>query len=93
MKSSVPIAVSTGTLYPLSTLASIERLKELNIQDVELTLQQNEFSLTFERKLSMPILPELSALVQSSALVVHVDEHRAFWLQFVGARTIVDLLC
>ena len=67
---SVPISVSTGSLYPLPTLESIHRLKALGIQDIELTLQQNEFSLTFERKLSMPILPELSALVQNSELQV-----------------------
>jgi len=64
MRPSIPIAVSTGTLYPRSTLESIRQLKELGIQDVELTLQQSEFFLSFERKLSMPILPELSALVQ-----------------------------
>jgi sugar phosphate isomerase/epimerase len=67
---SIPVAVSTGTLYPLSTLRSIRQLKELGVQDIELTLQQNEFSLTFERTLSMPILPELSALVQSGELCV-----------------------
>lgn len=70
MKSSIPIAVSTGTFYPLSTLKSIQKFKELGIQDVELTLQQNEFSLTFERKFSMPILPELSGLVESGELCV-----------------------
>ena len=70
MPSSIPIAVSTGTLFPLSTLQSIQGLKELGIQDVELTLQQAEFSLTFERKLSMPILPELLALVQGGGLRV-----------------------
>jgi sugar phosphate isomerase/epimerase len=68
MKLPFPIAVSTGTFFPLPTLQSIEQFKELGIQDVELTLQQSEFSLTFERKLSMPILPELSALVQSGEL-------------------------
>jgi len=67
---SIPIAVSTGTFFPISTLPSIERLRELGIQEVELTLQQAEFSLTFERKLSMPILPELSALVQRGELRV-----------------------
>jgi sugar phosphate isomerase/epimerase len=70
MKSSIPIAVSTGSLYPLPTLESIQRLEELGILDVELTLQPNEFSLTFERKLSMPILPELLALVQKGELCV-----------------------
>jgi len=70
MKSSIPIAASTGTLFPLSTLESIQQLKALGVQDVELTLQQTEFSLTFERRLSMPILPELTALVQSSELCV-----------------------
>lgn len=70
MKSSISIAVSTGTFYPLSTLESIRKLKELGLQDIELTLQQSEFSLTFERKLSMPILPELSELVESGELRV-----------------------
>jgi sugar phosphate isomerase/epimerase len=70
MKSSVPIAVATGSLYPLPTLHSIQHLKELGIQDIELTLQSNEFFLTFERKRSMPILPELLALVQDDSLRV-----------------------
>lgn len=70
MTSSIPIVVSTGSLYPLPTLESIQRHKELGIQDVELTLQPNEFSLTFERKLSMPILPALLALVQNGELCV-----------------------
>lgn len=70
MKSSIPIAVSTGTFFPLPTLQSIQQFKELGIRDVELTLQQSEFLLTFERKLSMPILPELSAQVQSRELCV-----------------------
>jgi sugar phosphate isomerase/epimerase len=65
-----PIAVSTGSLHPLPTLESIHQLKELGIQDIELALQQNEFALTFERKLSMPILPELSVLVQRGELRV-----------------------
>jgi sugar phosphate isomerase/epimerase len=62
--------VTTGTFYPLSTLDSIQQLRQLGVRDVELTLQQSEFSLTFERKLSMPILPELSTLVESGALHV-----------------------
>lgn len=70
MSSSLPIAVSTGTLFPLSTLESIHQFKELGIQNIELTLQQSEVSLTFERKFSMPILPELSALIKSSELCV-----------------------
>jgi sugar phosphate isomerase/epimerase len=70
MKTSIPIAVTTGTFYPVSTLESIRRLKELGIRDVELTLQQSEFSLTFERKLSTPILPGVSALVESGELHV-----------------------
>ena len=70
MNSSIPIAVSTGTFFPLPTIQSIQQCKELGIQDVELTLQQFEFSLTFERELFMPILPELSALVQSGGLCV-----------------------
>lgn len=70
MKSSIPIAVSTGTFFPISTLQSIKQFEELGIQDVELTLQQNEISLTFERKFSMPILPELSGLVESGELCV-----------------------
>ncbi len=70
MRPSTPIAVSTGTLYPLPTLESIRQFKELGIQDIELTLQPNEFGLTFERKLSMPILPELSARVQRGELCV-----------------------
>jgi len=70
MKSPIPVAVSTGSLYPLPTLESIQRLKELGLQDVELTLQSNEFFLSFERKLSMPILPELLRLVRDGALCV-----------------------
>jgi sugar phosphate isomerase/epimerase len=70
MKSSIPIAVTTGSLYPLPTLQSIKHLKALGIQDIELTLQSNEFLLTFERRLSMPILPELLALVEAKELKV-----------------------
>src|SRR5262245_1330913 len=70
MKSSIPTAVTTGSLYPLPTLQSIQKLRELGIQDIELTLQSNEFLLTFERKFSMPILPELQALVQNGELYV-----------------------
>jgi sugar phosphate isomerase/epimerase len=70
MKSSIPTAVTTGSLYPLPTLQSIQHLKELGIQDIELTLQSNEFLLSFERKSSMPVLPELLALVQNSELRV-----------------------
>ena len=70
MDRSIPIAVSTGSLYPLPTLESIRRLDELGIHDIELTLQSNEFFLTFERQLSMPILPELLALVQGGKLCV-----------------------
>src|SRR5512133_830548 len=70
MGRSIPIAVSTGSLYPLPTLKSIQKLSELGIHDIELTLQSNEFSLTFERKLSMPILPALLALVQDGRLCV-----------------------
>lgn len=71
MKPSLPIAVTTGSLYPLPTLQSIQQLKELGIHDIELTLQSNEVHLTFHRKFSMPLLPELSALVQSGELRVH----------------------
>jgi sugar phosphate isomerase/epimerase len=71
MKTSIPMPVSTGSLYPLSTLESIRHLNEIGIQDIELTLQSNEFFLTFDRKLSMPILPELLRLVQESKLCVH----------------------
>jgi len=70
MKPSIPTAVTTGSLYPLPTLQSIQKLRELGLQDIELTLQSNEFTLTFERKLSMPILPELLALVQAGELRV-----------------------
>lgn len=70
MKSSIPIAVTTGSLYPLPTLQSIQHLNELGIQDIELTLQSNEFLLTFERQLSMPILPELVAMVEANELRV-----------------------
>ncbi len=70
MRPSIPIAVTTGTFFPLSTLETIRQFKELGIRDIELTLQQAEFGLTFERKLSIPILPELSALVQHSGLCV-----------------------
>jgi sugar phosphate isomerase/epimerase len=70
MDRSIPIAVSTGSLYPLPTLESIRRLTELGIQEVELTLQADEFFLTFERKLCMPILPELLRLVQAGRLCV-----------------------
>ena len=67
---SIPIAVSTGSLYPRPTLESIQELKGLGVQDVELTLQSSEFFLTFERKLHMPILPELLSLVQNGTLCV-----------------------
>jgi sugar phosphate isomerase/epimerase len=70
MTPSIPIAVTTGSLYPLPTFESIRQLKQLGIQDIELTLQSNEFRLTFERKLSMPILPELLALVEQNKLNV-----------------------
>ena len=70
MDRSIPIAVSTGSLYPLPTLESIRRLTELGIQEVELTLQANEFFLTFERKLYMPILSELLRLIQAGKLCV-----------------------
>jgi sugar phosphate isomerase/epimerase len=70
MKSSLPIAVTTGSFYPVPTHQSIQQLNELGIQDIELTLQSNEFLLTFERKFSMPILPELLALVQDKRLHV-----------------------
>lgn len=70
MNRSVPVAVSTGSLYPLSTLESIRRLRELGVQDIELTLQHNEFHLTFERTLSMTILPELLALIQPGGLFI-----------------------
>ena len=89
MKPSIPIAVSTGTLFPLSTLESIGQFKEAGIQDVELTLQQAEFSLTFERKLSMPILPELLVLVQSDELCVrsvHAPMINAEHCYNLGAR-------
>lgn len=66
----MPIAATTGTFYPRSTLKSVEQLKSLDIQDIELTLQQNEFSLNFERKLSMSILPDLESLVQRGELWV-----------------------
>jgi len=64
------IAVSSGSFYPLSSLQSIQQLRELNVRDVELTLQANEFFLTFERKLCMPILPELLRLVEHGDLRV-----------------------
>ena len=70
MNPSTPIAVTTGSLYPLPTLESILQLKQLGVQDIELTIQSNEFGLTFERKLSMPILPELLALVEQRMLNV-----------------------
>ncbi len=60
----IPVAISTGSLYPLSTLQSIAQFKEKGFRDIELVLQAHEFSLTFERKLSMPIFPELLALVR-----------------------------
>jgi len=68
------IAVSSGSLYPLSSLQSIQQLREINVHNVELTLQTNEFSLSFERKLSMPILPELLRLVECGDLCVR-SEH------------------
>ena len=66
----MPIPVSTGSLYPLSTLESIHRLKDLGVRDVELTLQTNEFFITFERRLSFAILDELLALVQRGEIRV-----------------------
>ncbi len=70
MKSPIPIAVTTGSLYPLPTIQSIQRLDELGIQAVELTIQQNEISLTFERSLSMPIFSDLLDRVQYGQLQV-----------------------
>jgi sugar phosphate isomerase/epimerase len=70
MSSSLPIAVSTGTFFPQSTLESIQQFKQLGIQHIELTLQQREVALTFERKFSMPVLSELSTQVQSGKLCV-----------------------
>ncbi len=70
MDRSIPMPVSTGSLYPLPTLKSIRRLNQLGIQDIELTLQSNEFFLTFERKLYMPILPALLRLVRDGRLCV-----------------------
>lgn len=67
---SIPIAVSTGSLYPLPTLESIQHLNEIGVRDVELTLQANEFFVKFDREFSMPILHELLALVQSGRLCV-----------------------
>ncbi len=68
IKSFVPIAVSTGSFYPAPTLASISQLRMLGIQNVELTLQSHEFFLALERKLSMPIYPDLLEQVQSGQL-------------------------
>ena len=70
MTRSIPIAVSTGSLYPLPTLESIRTLQEIGIQNIELTLQSSEFHLSFERTLRMPILPELMKLVQEGKLHV-----------------------
>jgi len=70
MKSSIPIAVSTGSLYPRPTLESIQHLKELGIRNVELTLQPNELFLNFERSFSMPSLPDLLTLVHGGQLHV-----------------------
>ncbi len=66
----IPIAVSTGSLYPLPTLESIRQLQQLGFQEVELTLQFNEFILNLERKLAMPILPGLLEQVQAGELRV-----------------------
>lgn len=66
----LPITVSTGSLYPLPTLESLRQLRQLGFHEVELTLQFNEFFLTLERKLSMPILPGLLEQVQAGQLRV-----------------------
>jgi sugar phosphate isomerase/epimerase len=90
MHKSIPIAVSTGSLYPLSTLESIQHLIELDIRDVELTLQSNEFFLTFERKFCMPILPQLLRLVQAGVLCVssvHAPSICSAHLTSLWART------
>jgi len=71
MKPPIVTAVTTGSLYPLPTLRSIQRLHELGIQDIELTLQTNEFQLTFERNISIPILPELLSLIKDSKLRIY----------------------
>ena len=68
MARSIPIAVTTGSLYPLPTLDSIQVIKKLGLQEIELTLQPAEFHLTFERTLRMPILPELIRLVKEKKL-------------------------
>ena len=70
MTLSIPIAVSTGSLYPLPTLESIQNLNKLGLREIELTLQPDEFHLTFERTLRMPILTELIRLVQAEKLRV-----------------------
>ncbi len=86
MKPSIPIAVTTGTLYPLPTLNAIQQFKELGLQDIELTLQPFEVALTFERQWSMPILPELLALVQRGELCV-----RSVHAPFISAERCYNL--
>lgn len=67
----VPLAVNTGSFWPATTEESIRFLQELDLSDVELTLQRHEFYLTFERELRMPFHSDLAAMIESGTLRVH----------------------
>ena len=55
----------------MTTSESIRLLQELALSDVELTPQIDEFRLTFERKLQMPLYSDLASMVESGVLHVH----------------------
>lgn len=55
----------------MPTVQSIQKLNELGIQGVELTIQPNELTMTFERQFSMSNLPVLLNSVQSGQLHVY----------------------
>lgn len=67
----IPLAVNTGSFWPATTKESIRSLRGITLSDVELTLQAQEFYLTFNRGLYMPLLESLMEMVKSDDLRVH----------------------
>ncbi|MCP4539429.1 MAG: sugar phosphate isomerase/epimerase [Chloroflexi bacterium] len=67
----ISLTVSTGSLWPMTTSESIHILQELTLSDVELTPQMDEFRLTFERELQLPLYSDLVSIVESGDLTVH----------------------
>jgi len=66
----VPLAVTTGTLWPAATLESIRLLRENGVSDIELTLQSHEFCFNFKRELQIPIFEHLIEMTGSGVLKV-----------------------